>query len=71
MSQKPSIDVPHLVKQGEVCRALRCSSTKLGRLVSGDPTFPKPHMIGKQRHWIAADVERWIRAQLGSENQAA
>lgn len=71
MNPSPPIDTPQLVKQGEVCRALRCSPPKVASLLKHDPTFPKPRMIGKQRHWIAADVERWINDQLATENEAA
>ena len=68
MNPKSPINCPELVRQGEIARALNCSSTKVNRLANDEPTFPRFRRIGKQRYWLRSEIESWIEAQL---NQAA
>lgn len=40
------------------------SPATLARIRQGDPTFPKPRLVGGTRvGWLAEEVDDWLRAQ--------
>jgi prophage regulatory protein len=56
-------------KLPEVCRRVALSRSKVYALVA-EGRFPRPHKIGRASVWLQSEVEAWMRAQVGADNEA-